>query len=280
MADTADGIVAGYDGSPESERALDWAVWEARARDTALTICHVWAPGYDAANGAAAEAEPSMHWGQDVLDAGVRRATAGIGAGTVRPLLANGPPARVLCEQSEDAALVVVGSRGRGGLRGMLLGSVSLQVAAYASSTVTVVRGHWRPVPGRSRDPVVVGADGSDNSPAALKFALEEAERREVAAMAVCALADAAGSLGGSRQIQDDFEAALAKCVHEHPAVPVRRVISPGTPRAALLGAATDAQLLVVGARGRGGLREMRLGAVTLAMLHHAPCPVTVTRQP
>jgi len=50
MAGAANGIVAGYDSSPGSQEALDWAAWEARARGAVLTVCHAGAPG-DAAAG-------------------------------------------------------------------------------------------------------------------------------------------------------------------------------------------------------------------------------------
>ena len=58
----------------------------------------------------------------------------------------------------------------------------------------------------------------------------------------------------------------------------VRQVL-PGTPRAVLLTASADAQLLVVGARGRGGLEQMSLGSIAQAVLQYAPCPVAVVRQ-
>ena len=64
----------------------------------------------------------------------------------------------------------------------------------------------------------------------------------------------------------------------EHPEVTVVRRVLAGTPRAALLAAAADAQMLVVGSRGRGGLEGMCLGSVAQAVLHHAPCPVAVVR--
>jgi nucleotide-binding universal stress UspA family protein len=65
----------------------------------------------------------------------------------------------------------------------------------------------------------------------------------------------------------------------DHPEVVVRRQVVQGAPRSALLEAASGAQLLVVGARGRGGLRGMPLGSVSLAVLHHAACPVSVVHQ-
>lgn len=271
-------IVAGYDGSPDSEQALDWAVREARLHGAGLIVCHAWtsgpgAPGSGATGGAARRCRE-----QFLADA-IRRAQAGLGCAEVRPLLAAGPPARVLCELSSSAAMVVVGSHGRERLARALLGPVSLQVAAYASGPVTVVRGHWQPVPGKPAAPVVVGADGSGTAQAAVAFAFEEAARRDAPLVAVCGLADAAGVLGIARRVEADFEQALAKCEPDYPEVTIQRVVRQGAPRAALLEAATSAQLLVVGARGRGGLPEMRLGSVSLAILHHARCPVSIVRE-
>ena len=68
------------------------------------------------------------------------------------------------------------------------------------------------------------------------------------------------------------------RALEEHPEVRVDRQVLPGTPRAALLGAAADAQLLVVGARGRGGFDEMSLGSIAQAVLLYAPGPVAVVR--
>jgi nucleotide-binding universal stress UspA family protein len=65
----------------------------------------------------------------------------------------------------------------------------------------------------------------------------------------------------------------------EHPEVSVVRQVLAGAPRAALLTASAGAQLLVVGARGRGGLEQMNLGSIAQAMLQYAPCPVGVVRQ-
>jgi nucleotide-binding universal stress UspA family protein len=200
--------------------------------------------------------------------------------GKVRPLLAAGPAARVLCEHSGDAAMVVVGSRGCGGLTGMLLGSVSQQVCAHARGRVVVVRGHWHPAAGYVPGPVVAGADGSAPSRAAIAFAAEEAALRAVPLLAVCALADTPGSLGGAGRMQEAFDRDIAQWEKEHPELTILRQVTPGQPRTALLDAASDAQLLVVGSRGRGGLTGMLLGSVSQAILHHAPCPVGVVHPP
>jgi nucleotide-binding universal stress UspA family protein len=96
--------------------------------------------------------------------------------------------------------------------------------------------------------------------------------------LAVCALADAPGNLGGAGQIKSDFEKLVAQWETGYPEVTVRRLIANGSARAALLTAAFEAQMLVVGARGLGGVRGMMLGSVSHTLLHHAPCPVGVAR--
>ena len=274
MAGTVNGIVAGYDGSPGSQQALDWAVWEARARGLVLTVCHVQTA--ESAEPGGAAAGPAWRYAGRVVAGGVRHAQGGMGAGDVRPLLLSGPPAKVLCEVSGSADMVVLGSRGRGGLAGLLLGSVSSQVAAHGHGVMVVVRGHWRPVPGYVPRPVVVGADGSGASQPAVAFAFVEAALRDVPLLAVCALSDTSSIRGGARLLEADFEETLVKYEGDYPEVVVRRQVAQGAPRGALLDAASGAQLLVVGARGRGGLHGMTLGSVSLALLHHAPCPVAV----
>jgi nucleotide-binding universal stress UspA family protein len=115
-------------------------------------------------------------------------------------------------------------------------------------------------------------------------FALEEATLRDVPVVALCALADSPGSLGGARQMEEDFNHTMTIREKEQPGVTVVRQVAAGSPRSALLTAATGAQLLVVGSRGLGGLAGMRLGSVVQAVLHHSPCPVAVVhpdvRQP
>lgn len=272
MAITGHGILVGYDGSSSSQQALRWAAREARERRAVLTVCHAWTQGSAGSPASAEPDDPTRQGAEWILASGLRLT----GSHEVRPLLAEGPTARTLCENSSSADIVVVGSHGAGGLPGLLLGSVSLQVAAYASGPVVVVRGHWRPAGAYAPGPVVVGADGSAASEAALAFAGEEATLRGVPLVAVCALSDAPGDLGAAHYIEDNFEQSLTSWEKEHPEVTVQRQVTVRSPRAALLTAAEDAQLLVVGRRGRGGIHGMMLGSVSQALLWHAPCPVAV----
>ena len=277
MTGTTHGIMVGYDGSPASEQALGWALQEARWRGAVLTVCHASAPEYiPGPPGEGGAPDSAQRAGEQILAQALLFARTVMGAATVRPLLAAGPAAQVLCEHSADADMVVVGARGRGGLAGLLLGSVSQQVAAYAQGRVVVVRGHWHRAAEYLAGPVAVGADGSAAARAAIGFACEEAVLRAVPLLAVCALADTPGGLGGTGRMEEAVTHDIARWEKEHPEVAIRRQVSPGQPRTALLTAARDAQLLVVGSRGRGGVTGMRLGSVSQAMLHHSSCPVAV----
>lgn len=291
---TVTGIVAGYDGSADADQAVVWAAREAEVRRCPLTVCLAQQPPDQAvlaerarparSAGAAESAEPAKHaepgehelrTSQDVLARGLQVACDLIGSEAVRSLHAAGSPAAVLCHCAESAEMVVLGSRGRGGLPRLPLGSVSLQVAGHARGRIVVVRGHWRLVPGQASRPIVVGCDGSHGSQAAVKFAFDEAALRDMWVVAVCALADSPGQLGCARQIRAEFEHVMSQ-PRGHPEVSVNLQVREGSARSALLEAARDAQLLVLGARGRGGLPGMPLGSASITLLSHAPCPVAI----
>ena len=275
MTEMTYGIVAGYDGSPGSGDALRWGAREAKARETTLTVCLAWMPDHMALPTESDLCDLARQHGQEILARGLPYAESVLGPGRVRAELADGSAAHMLCERSKTAEMVVVGCRGHSELPGLLLGSVSWQVAGHASGRVVVVRGEWRPA-NQAPGPVVVGVDGSLAAQAAVGFACEEAALRDVPLVAVCALTDASGRLGEGHQVEEDFGQLMASQAKEHPEVTVIRRVVAGTPRAALLAASADAQMLVVGSRGRGGLDRMRLGSVAQAVLHHAPCPVGV----
>jgi nucleotide-binding universal stress UspA family protein len=275
MTGMTDGIMIGYDGSAGSDEALRWAAREAWARGTALTICLAW-PAPDLLQlGDWGAHDRARQLGGDILARGVRLAGTVLDLAEVHTVLAEGPPAHVLCERSGTAEMVVVGSRGHGGLPDSWLGSVSWQVACHGQGRVVVVRGQWRPV-NQSPGLVVVGVDGSPASQDALTFSFEEAALRNVALIAVCALADAPGRLGGMQAMEDDFSRQMTLHEKEHPEVTALRQVTFGAPRSALLTAAAEAQLIVVGSRGLGGVKGMSLGSVAGALVHHSPCPVGV----
>jgi nucleotide-binding universal stress UspA family protein len=265
-------IVAGYDGSPGSAEAVRWAAREAQARGTALTVCLAWAP-----DPMAPPTDMARRHGAQILARGLPYAESVLGPGRVHPELADGSAAHALCERSRTAGMVVVGSRGQGDLPGVRLGSASWQVAGHADGRVVIVRGRWRQA-NEPPGPIVVGVDGSPWSRAAMTFAFEEAALHDVQLVAVCALADAPGMLGGAREIEEDFDQMRRSEEKEHPEIAVIRHVAAGSPRSALLAAAARAQMLVVGCRGLGGVEGMSLGSVAQAVVHHSPCPVGVVR--
>jgi nucleotide-binding universal stress UspA family protein len=272
------GIVAGYDGSPGGAQALRWAAREARDRGTTITACLAWTPDHMELPTESALCDLARRHGREILARGLPYAESVLGPARVRADLAGGSAARVLCERSRTADMVVVGSRGHSDLPGLRLGSVAGQVAGHAAGRVVVVRGTWRPA-NQPPGPVVVGADGSLAGQGAVAFAFEEAALRDVPLVAVCALTDAFGRLGESRRVEEEFEDLMAREEKEHPEVSVTHLVLAGTPRSALLDAAAGAQLLVVGARGRGGLDDMPLGSIAQAVLQYAPGPVGVVHQ-
>jgi nucleotide-binding universal stress UspA family protein len=244
-----------------------------------LTLCLTWRHNDLALGGGSGAADRGRQRGEELLARGVRLAGSVPDPADIRTVLAEGSPARVLCEHSSIAEMVVVGCRGHGGFTDSLLGSVSWQVACHGRGRIVVVRGRWRPV-NQAPGAVVAGVDGSPESQDALTFAFEEAVLRDVPLIAVCALADAPAKIGGTRQMEEHFSRVMTAQEKEHPEVTVLRQVSFGSPRATLLAAAAEAQLLVLGSRGLGGLEAMSLGSVAGALLQHAPCPVAVVHLP
>jgi nucleotide-binding universal stress UspA family protein len=278
----AEGILVGYDGSRASERALSWAAREACGRAERLTVCHVWTAGEPGAEDAGTLARRR---GSDILARGVATAQNAMGTGPVAPLLAEGQAAAELCALASRADMVVVGAcgagsqQGGGSVPGLLLGSVSAEVAAYAPGPVIVERGHWRAAGGYRPGHVVAGSDGSPDSQAALRFAAATAAHLGVSLQVVCALTDSPACLGGEAQLREDVGDLLTRLGKEFPGVTIMCRFASGAPLRALLEEAQEAQLAVVGRRGLGGVRGMRLGSVGQGVLNHATCPVAVVSQ-
>lgn len=135
-------MLVGVDGSPHSDRALRWACRRAEdCGDTVRAVC-IWSLS---TSGEDWEMEPGMKAegqlrAERVLREAVDRMRADYPAVTVETAVVEGAPARVLVDMSEHADLLVVGTRGLGGFRGLLLGSVSSQCVHHAHCPVTVVR--------------------------------------------------------------------------------------------------------------------------------------------
>ncbi len=142
--ESADGpvVVVGVDGSKASDAALAWAAEEARLRGASLRVVHSWSLptwSYSAYLPPAAfeDIEPAA---REDLERQVVHVLGPKPGMPVERDLREGPAAEQILEAAKNAVLVVVGSRGRGGFSGLLLGSVSAQVAQHAHCPVTIVR--------------------------------------------------------------------------------------------------------------------------------------------
>jgi nucleotide-binding universal stress UspA family protein len=137
---------------------------------------------------------------------------------------------------------------------------------------------------------IVVGVDASEGSRAALRWAFDEARLRAcpldvvtVWQYPVLTTLPAFGALPPIEDLSTEAETSLTQVLAEEgvastDAVAVSTVVAEGAAAAALLEAATDADLLVVGSRGHGGFTGMLLGSVSQHVVSHAPCPVVVVR--
>ncbi|MET7967508.1 universal stress protein [Micromonospora sp. NPDC005305] len=284
-----DEILVGYDGSADASVALDWALDEAGRSGRPVRLAYVFewltVAGW-IGPGVAPGVWPDETARRQVEDL-VRRAAADAAADrpglTVQGEVFDGPPALVLQERSAEAAMLVLGSRGHGGFGGLLTGSTAVSVSAHAHCPVIVVR-DGRPV---TSGPVVVGADGSPSSVQALGFAVERAAQRDVPVRALRVWEPPAeGRVPPGFDPEEAAateraaaEADLTPWRESFPDVPVEVVANPGSPAALLVEESRTAQLVVVGSRGRGGLRGMLLGSVSQQLIHHAQCPVAVVRE-
>ena len=136
-------IVVGVDGSDNARRALEWAIAEAKIRRAQLTVVSAWQiPSVVLASPVAMAAYDEEVWrdaATEAVDAALQSvAEDDLPAGLERQVI-EGPPAKVLVDAGKGADMIVVGSRGRGGFAGLLLGSVSQQVAQHASCPVVIV---------------------------------------------------------------------------------------------------------------------------------------------
>jgi nucleotide-binding universal stress UspA family protein len=200
-----------------------------------------------------------------------------------------GDPVPVLLREAASGSLLVLGSRGLGELRELAEGSVMAQVATHVSRPVVVVPADWEPRPERPRQ-VVVGVDGSVESSNAVAFGFEFAEQTAASVTAVLAWQDPKSTGPGDMlfpihdldALEEDSAVVLSEAVAgqtvDHPDVKVTEKLVHGSPARALEEESRDADLLVVGSRGRGRIRGFLLGSVSRAVLHHATCPVAVVR--
>ena len=283
-------IVVGIDGSANSAAALDWAVAEATRRNLRLHLFSAGILQFPAGQSMSIDSQVNTsRTGEALASIDARVAVAFARARELSPHVTITTESAVdgaaagLVELSSRADSVVLGRSGHGPVAGVVLGSVALQVVTHAHCPVVVVHASADATsPGRG---VVVGIDGSAVSDLAVGYAFEQASMRGVPLEVVHAWWTTATS-GLTQDFKDEqtnqerltLSETLVGWSEKYPDVEVRRSLPVGLAVLSLTRAAKNAELLVVGSRGRGGFRSLLLGSVSLGVLAHAPCPVAVVR--
>jgi nucleotide-binding universal stress UspA family protein len=294
MNASARSIIVGIDLSSTSDLALDWAATEAARLGHPLSIVHAYtAPGYPAVRAgtpggvAITDLDETLKGiAERAVAARAERVRAAHPGLVVRAGIRAGLPGAILVDASRDSELVVVGARGLGAVKGILVGSVSTHVCAHAHAPVIVVKEAASHTLTDTR--VVVGVDASHTSQAALAFAFAFASSHHVGLTVVHTwqvdgVEGAAASLAwsvNSAQLGEQERSVVAEALagyrEQYPDVDVRRHVAEGHPVEELGRLSENACLLVVGTRGRGTVSGWFKGSVSQAVLRAAHCPVAV----
>lgn len=274
-------IAAATNDSPQSQAAVLWAARRAENTGLPLVVLHVVDDRW------AAEPYPWIGVLEEAGDRLLQTAAGRIREAfpiTITTRLLTGSVGGSLAKYSGKASMVVVGS-GTGHVGGSLADR-ALQVAASSKVPVAVVG--TQELDGRSG--VVVGVDGSKEATQAVAFAAAEADREGdeltvVYAISVPSRAADAGltSTSLAELITEEERLVLSETVaglnEDYPGLRVHRVLEAERgPVESLVDAAARARMLVVGSRGRGGIKRLLLGSTAHGVLKHLPCPTVITR--
>ncbi|NEE00649.1 universal stress protein [Phytoactinopolyspora halotolerans] len=274
-------IVVGVDGTPASQLALHWAVNEARLRGLPVRIVlatdqpttyQTYTPPLTSET-FVVEGPPQTKRAIEDFDRAMAYARDRLPAGTLSGVHTPGRATSVLLDEARDAAMVVVGSRGRSTAASALLGSVSATVAAHAPCPAVVVRGPGG-LAGTAR-PIVVGVDGSEDAYHALAYAFTEAAKRRRPLTVLHCRESGAGELSFAG-VLPGLSSSLLAHRERHPSVQVKTRLMVGDPAELLPEQTRGADLVIVGSRGRGRLAGLLLGSVSQSLLHRAYCTVIV----
>ncbi|GAB1692678.1 universal stress protein [Krasilnikovia sp. M28-CT-15] len=282
-------VVVGVDGSESSLEAVRFAASEAALRRRPLRVVHafIWPmmPAAAPLGTIPPDVEAMRHHAEGLLAEATEQARKAAPEVHVSSKVVTGAAVPVLLHESRTAELLVLGDRGLGGLSGLLLGSVAVQTVTHAACPVLVVRGQVR-----ADGPVVVGVDGSDVSTSALRAAAAAAELRGCDLVTLHAFTDPVSSGPGDMVplvydpdvLETEERLLLAEAVAavagDHPDVRITQEVVNGPARQHLIEWSRRAQLLVVGARGRGGFTGLLLGSVSQHLMYHSACPTLVVR--
>jgi len=290
-------IVVGIDGSESSKRAAAWAAVQAAAEGRGLTLAHAILPpdsawidyapmsehGFDRVR---TEAEEMLAEARSVVSRYAGRAV-------IHEYTRVADPRDLLLDLAEGAAEVVVGSRGRGPVRSLLLGSVGVTLTRHTPCPVVV---HRPGSEGRVHTSIIAGVDGTARSRVVLEYAFAQASMRGLPLTVVHCIWDAQAATVGPAvmagagaaavfvgEAEESVESArllvseaIAGLCEDHPDVPVRTELARGLAADALVRMSDRADLVVVGSHHGGVASSILLGSVATDVVEHARCPVAI----
>lgn len=296
------GVLVGFDGSANATSALRWAAREAHFRGLPLTVMS----SYTIPPAVSGYLESFPDSGGQTLARQATEKTLNLAqeqlaghAGEVTYRLEHGDASGVMVNLSGSAELCVVGSRGRGGFTGRILGSVAAALPSHAHSPTVVVPHTQESSVGEGAEaistpdtrPVLVGIDGSAHSRKAAveaaRTAISHGTRLQLimalpplttAAMWYPELAAREQAIVQTRvdDLNRDLDVEVGWIQAQFPELTVSGSAEDGYPVNVLHEMSGQVQLTVVGTRGHGGVRSALLGSVSRELLHHATAPVMV----
>lgn len=282
-AETSEKVVVGVDESENAIRAAEWAAREAVARGAPLLLLHaIKTPDVFVLepNDLASRAREA---GQDLLGRISERLRAASPDLHLTAEVSDLTPAHALTELSENAALVVTGTRGHGGFVGMMVGSTSRKLAVHAHCPLVVVRDG---LPTETLEEVVLGVE-PEQDPAPIRYAFAAAARYGAVLHAVRVWhphAMYSSVAGGYCEDFTETRTAEIESVNKllgpvaatHPEVRVEVSAARGNTVPVLIEAARGTRMLVVGAHRHRGPLAIGAGYVADGLLAHAVTPVAV----
>jgi nucleotide-binding universal stress UspA family protein len=296
-------VLVGFDGSTQSIQALHYGALVAQGSGRALTVVTAFtisSPAYPAFAKVPERSETQAATASAKAVLAEARTYLRDYPGRVFYRVERGDAAGVLVELSAVAEVVVVGSRGRGGFVGRIMGSVASALPAHAHCPTIVVHrqygisdaeGAARFVPQPDQRPVIVGFDRSKRSKVAALHAAQMAENCGTTLHMLMALPSLEswmdwypelsttdqGMLGRRHsQLERDLQAEVHWISSHYPSLVITAAVKPGEPVTLLSRATSEAQLTVLGNRGRGGFAGAVLGSVCRGVLLRAAGPVMV----
>ena len=291
MTDSDGPVVVGVDGSYTAIRAARWAAAVARRLEASLHIVH--AEPYVGHNFSDAIAEiraiemTSQH---ELAQAILKAAEHAVRADCADLLITTEDLSESadtgLIELSHRARMIVLGSEEVTLGTAILVGSTTVAVATRASCPVIVWRGDSV---APTSQPILLGVDGDDDSRVAITAAFELADRLGVDIVAVHAWSKRRSPGDVNLPFMIDWDAMeadqrqhlsdkLSRWIRLYPDVGVTFVADAKRPSKALLSRSANAQLVVVGSRGRGPMLSVVLGSTGMNLLHHSAVPVMICR--